>query len=72
MTEHKKQYLEYLQSPAWMEKTRQVYERDSYTCVVCKQVAEHVHHLTYEHLFNEPLTDLISVCSHCHKILHHC
>jgi len=29
-----------------------------------------VHHLTYAHIFDEPLDDLQLVCEGCHKFLH--
>ena len=29
-----------------------------------------VHHLTYEHLFDEPLEELLLVCPWCHQKMH--
>lgn len=64
-------YNSYLRSPKWRSKRDRVLERDAYVCQAClKREADHAHHLTYEHVFNEPLFDLISVCNPCHKELH--
>jgi predicted HNH restriction endonuclease len=29
-----------------------------------------VHHMTYDHLGNEPLADLMGLCPDCHKEVH--
>jgi hypothetical protein len=36
---------------------------------VCRGRASQVHHLTYKHLRNEPLFELISVCVPCHDAI---
>lgn len=65
------EYSKYLNSQKWLDKRRRVFERDNYTCQAClKRPAEHCHHLTYDRVFNEPLFDLISVCTQCHIELH--
>ncbi|MEE9364856.1 MAG: hypothetical protein V3U92_19825 [Cellulophaga sp.] len=64
-------YYEYLTSNKWKELREKVKERDEFLCQECKtKKAEEVHHLTYENVFDEKLSDLISVCSDCHKELH--
>lgn len=64
------QYNDYLQSPAWRDKRERVLARDKGTCQAClKRPANEVHHLTYKHVFSEPLFELISVCSLCHEAL---
>ncbi|GEQ87434.1 hypothetical protein ULMS_29420 [Patiriisocius marinistellae] len=64
-------YYEYLTSHKWKELREKVKLRDNFLCQECKsEKAEEVHHLTYENIFNEKLSDLISVCSDCHKKLH--
>lgn len=61
-------YLEYLQSDKWKEKRKLVLRRDNFLCQSClSNEAQQVHHLTYKHLANEPLFDLVSVCSYCHN-----
>lgn len=63
-------YNEYLASDLWQTKRRLVLERDKYVCQSCiKAKAIQVHHLSYEHVFNEPLFELTSVCIRCHEII---
>jgi len=63
-------YQEYLFSSQWKEKARQVLTRDDGQCKAilsgCLRSANQVHHLSYQHVGNEPLFELISVCSACH------
>lgn len=64
------EYNQYLNSDKWRGKRGKVLARDGYKCQAamhrCIGKATHVHHLTYDHVFNEPLFDLISVCEMCH------
>jgi hypothetical protein len=63
-------YREYLNSPAWEEKRKAVKARCNGTCERChKYLVDEVHHLTYAHIFNEPLEDLQGLCKPCHKFL---
>jgi hypothetical protein len=63
-------YNRYLETPAWRMKRTKVFERDDYLCQACRHArATQVHHLTYDHAFNEPLFDLISVCDTCHNFI---
>lgn len=68
------EYATYLDSPEWFAKRDLVLERDNHLCQAqcdgCTKRANHVHHLTYKHLFNEPLFDLVSVCRSCHNKVH--
>ena len=72
--ERRRDYDEYLASPEWRAKADLVLARDWYQCQAkldgCTTTAEHVHHLTYDHLFNEPLFELVAVCRSCHHQLH--
>lgn len=64
-------YNEYLQSPIWASRRAAVLQRDKYLCQGClRRRAEHVHHLTYDHCFNELAFELISLCVECHKKIH--
>ena len=59
-------YSEYLESDKWKLKSRKVIERDK-TCQAClTREARQAHHLTYDHVFDEPLFDLVGVCVQCH------
>lgn len=61
------QYKEYLESDKWKGKREKVLERDGRQCQAClDNPANEVHHLTYKHLYNEPLFELVSVCKLCH------
>lgn len=68
------EYNQYLESPEWQAKRDLVLKRDWYQCQAqldgCTKAAEHVHHLTYTHLFNEPLFELVAVCRSCHDQIH--
>ena len=60
-------YNSYLSSQTWNLKRNKVFARDRGTCQACmSRKAEEVHHLTYDHVFNEPLFDLVAVCKECH------
>jgi 5-methylcytosine-specific restriction endonuclease McrA len=60
----------YIGSNTWKLKRQRVLERDNYICQSCLQnKAEEVHHLTYIHLSNEPLFELVSVCKTCHEAI---
>jgi ribosomal protein S14 len=63
-------YNEYLESDEWRAKRKRVLMRDMWLCQAClRRKATQVHHRTYEHVFNEPLFDLVSVCQTCHDEL---
>ena len=65
---HELTYMEYMASDVWDKKRRRILKRDDYTCQHCRATNKplDVHHLTYKHLFKEPLKDLISLCRDCH------
>lgn len=69
--ERRRKYDAYLKTPQWKSKRQRVLERDKHLCQAClRRTATQAHHLTYEHIFNEPLFDLIAICEICHKGLH--
>lgn len=60
-------YTSYIASNEWKNKRKLVLERDKFICQACLIVkATQVHHITYKHLMNEPLFELVSVCQPCH------
>jgi 5-methylcytosine-specific restriction endonuclease McrA len=64
-------YTEYLNSPEWAARRARILERDGFTCQACLAAkATQAHHLTYEHVFNELLWELVAVCLGCHERLH--
>lgn len=68
---HKKQYHEYLTSTKWKNKRKELFTLRGEKCEVCSKTNSlQVHHLTYEHIFNEPLEDLKILCKNCHSKEH--
>lgn len=66
-----KQYNAYLKTPQWQYKRQQVLERAGYQCEGCRiSKAVHVHHTTYENLYDELLFQLVALCVSCHNKLH--
>ena len=70
---HTKEYEEYLKSPEWRYKRLLKAGQAKYTCEICGKVVKrgfHVHHKTYRHFMDEPLSDLMFLCEDCHMKLH--
>lgn len=64
-------YQEYLRSQAWIAKKWLVFKRDGYQCQHCGTAKNiQCHHLTYDHLYDEPLDDLVTLCKQCHESAH--
>lgn len=58
----------YMNSPQWIARRSLVLQRARGTCEHCHNApAEEIHHLHYTNRFNEPLEDLLGVCSPCHR-----
>lgn len=71
LADRRARYDAYLQTPAWKTKRDTVMERDNYLCQGCRHAkATEVHHLTYEHIFDELLFELEAVCDDCHRRCH--
>jgi 5-methylcytosine-specific restriction endonuclease McrA len=64
-------YYGYLQSATWKKRKDAAMKREHYLCGACGcERATHVHHLTYEHVGQERLWELIAVCAECHDDIH--
>jgi len=65
-------YQEYLKSGEWKFKKALKLKQANFTCEGCggKKGAMEVHHLTYDRIGMELLTDLAAYCVDCHKIAH--
>lgn len=65
-------YDEYMQSEKWREVREQRLEFAQGRCELCNRGEStlEVHHRTYERLGEENLSDLIALCSTCHKTFH--
>lgn len=62
-------YKAYLKSDKWKKKREQVFSHYGKRCYACRKPARilHVHHLTYERLGRELMSDLLPLCVPCHK-----
>jgi len=61
------EYLAYLNSKAWLDLRAQVIERCNNTCERCGKFAvAHLHHLTYDRVYQEKLEDVQGLCEYCH------
>ena len=64
-------YREYMQSKAWKSKRLAAIKYHGSKCAVCgSQRSLQVHHLTYERLGHERMTDLEVLCKGCHGLEH--
>lgn len=64
-------YHDYLCSAAWQRKRQSALELAGYRCQDCGVDRElEVHHLTYDRLGNEVLSDLRVLCRPCHGERH--
>lgn len=63
-------YAEYLASDHWRELRERYRASDRPQFCECGSRKVSLHHLTYERLGAERLTDLIAVCRDCHRKLH--
>lgn len=61
-------YDRYLLTDKWKRKREAVLKRDGKVCRACvTREAIQAHHLSYAHVGDEPLFDLVAVCLECHE-----
>lgn len=64
-------FYQYIKTQAWEEMRQKVFRRDGFRCVVCGEEKNlNVHHLTYENLGAEKVSDMITLCRTCHQGIH--
>lgn len=64
-------YSAYLETPAWAKRRKFVLQRAQGLCEGCRSAAPvHVHHLTYRHVGDELLYELVALCTGCHQRAH--
>jgi hypothetical protein len=64
-------YSTYLQSDEWRIRRALVLRRANDICEGCRDApATQVHHLTYAHVGNEFLWELVAICDDCHERYH--
>lgn len=67
--EWRRRYVEHLRSPKWKKLRQQTLARANGRCERCTKIPKRleVHHLTYDRLGDERLTDLLALCNDpCH------
>ena len=68
---YRDKYHDYLASPEWKARRAKVLERCKGICEGCaEQPASDVHHLTYMHVGEEFLYELVALCRECHGRAH--
>ena len=64
-------YTAYLATDRWHQKRAMVMQRANGLCEGCRmRPATQVHHLTYDHMGDELLFELVAICGVCHRKLH--
>lgn len=62
-------YETYIRSPEWKEKRKKAFQILGRKCHKCPETKRlHVHHLTYDNLYNESVSDVEIVCETCHPV----
>lgn len=68
---HTAEYEEYIRSPEWEQRKVRYYSSHEKRCAACGSTERiHLHHHTYERLRHELDSDLIPLCSTCHRLVH--
>ncbi len=71
MSISKEEYAEYLASQEWWDRRTLVLERSNGLCEGCREAeAVDVHHLSYAHITQEFLFELVALCAPCHERIH--
>ena len=66
-----KKYIDYIKSPKWEAKKQELFKEKGKKCELCGSTKHiHVHHLTYERLYDELIIDLQPLCRTCHEKEH--
>lgn len=61
----------YMQSPRWEARKARYFRAHRRRCHLCDgEHRIHLHHLSYEHLGDEPDGDLMPLCESCHELVH--
>ena len=65
-------YKRYLRSKKWRKKKKECIEFYGEFCFMCGKYSKRlqIHHLSYSNIGNESMSDLMALCSRCHKLIH--
>ena len=67
----KGRYASYLSTPQWKARAAKVHKRAKGMCEGCgTKKSREVHHLSYAHVGNEFLFELVALCEDCHDRWH--
>lgn len=68
----KETYYDYLKSDKWKNIARKKRQEAGNRCQLCNNgnLVLHVHHRTYDNVYNEQMGDLIVLCADCHGKFH--
>ena len=64
------EYNNYINSFVWKNVRLKRINIDNRVCLICENIAEEVHHLTYKNFKDENQNELVSLCRNCHKMHH--
>ena len=65
------EYQSYLETIDWKGLRQKVFKRSGGMCEGClENKATQVHHLTYEHVGNEFMWEVVAICNECHERYH--
>lgn len=70
LTDRQIEYRAYLQTEHWKSKRKEALSHYGCICSKCNNYGNDVHHLTYERLWGERLSDLQVLCRDCHYAVH--
>lgn len=60
-------YIAYLNSEDWRERRKELLDEANHMCEDCGEIANNVHHLSYDNLGEEELgVDVEVLCEDCH------
>ncbi len=64
-------YKDYLNSEHWNSVKNEYFNKNPYRCYFCgSKYFLNLHHITYDRLGKEDLSDLVYLCKRCHKYTH--
>lgn len=68
-------YQRYISSPQWLARKRRYFKTHPRRCRICRAGVRfddqiHLHHLSYEHMGDEPDSDLMPLCQEHHAAIH--
>lgn len=63
-----REYQDYLDGPLWKKRQLEKFQQAGKKCEACGANRRlHIHHLTYERIFQEPMEDLMVLCKRHHE-----